>query len=286
MFVSPLILKSVCFVCSYARGEYRPVGTAFFIGVNPVDPDSNEQWCTVVTALHVIAGIEESGSQIFLRINKRGGGFQYLEMPFERWVRPIHSDGIVDAAACFFPSESQKIFDYRYVGEEQAATNEQLKKLHIGVGDAVYMAGLFVNHIGAERNEPIIRSGSVAAIPEDEVLTKHGLMRSYLIESRSIGGLSGSPVFIEPAIVYHTEDGKIHARQQRTRASHLLGVMHGHWDAPEGIGPDVPPNQRVNMGIGIVTPIEVAIPLAHDAVLRAFRERDAQNTTTTTAPGH
>ncbi|MDH6198517.1 hypothetical protein M2272_005176 [Mycobacterium frederiksbergense] len=277
--MSPLILNCVCFVCIYADGDYRPVGTAFFLGVTPEGSDPEKQWCAVVTALHVIAGIENSGGQIFLRVNTKAGGFDYVEMPPERWVRPDHSDGIVDAAAaCFFPTESQQKSDFKVIGEEQAITAQGLRDLHIGVGNDVYLSGLFVNHAGTRRNEPIIRSGSFAAIPEEEVLTNHGRMRAYLIESRSIGGLSGSPVFVEPGITYYTDDGQIHMRPPLTRAWHLLGVIQGHWDAPETIGPDALLSaELVNKGIAIVTPIDRALPLAHEAVSQAFAAWDAEH---------
>lgn len=248
------------------------------MAVTPDGYDSDKKWCTVVTALHVIAGIEQSGRRIFLRVNAKGGGVDYVEMPFEKWVRSDHSDGIADAAACFFPTESEQKTDFRAIGQEQAVTAEELKALSIGAGADVYLAGLFVNHVGIARNEPIIRSGLLAAIPEDEVLTGHGPMRTYLIESRSIGGLSGSPVFVEPGITYYTDDGHIHIRPPLTRTQHLLGIIRGHWDAPEGIGPDaVPSNERINMGIAIVTPIDRALPLAHEAVLQAFAAWEAEN---------
>ncbi|EJZ15793.1 hypothetical protein [Mycolicibacterium fortuitum] len=276
--MSPLILKCVCFVCIYADGDYRPVGTAFFLGVTPEGYGPSDQWCAVVTALHVIAGIEKSGGQIFLRVNTKSGGVDYVEMPPERWVRPDHSGGIVDAAACFFSTESQEKTDFKFIGEKQAITAEGLRDLHVGVGNDVYLSGLFVNHAGTQRNEPIIRSGTFAAIPEEEVLTNHGRMRAYLIESRSIGGLSGSPVFVEPGLTYFTDDGQIHMRPPLTRAWHLLGIIQGHWDVPELFGPDTSLSaEAVNKGIAIVTPIDYALRLAHEAVLQAFAAWDAEH---------
>lgn len=275
MFVSPLILNCVCFVCNYTKGEYRLAGTAFFLGVTPEGSDSEQSWCAVVTALHVIAGIEDSGGQIFLRVNTKGGGFEYIAMPAARWVRPDHSDGIVDAAAaCFFPSEYQQKYEFKLLGEEQAITAQGLRDLHIGVGNDVYLSGLFVNHAGTRRNEPIIRSGSIAAIPEEEVKGRYELTRAYLIECRSIGGLSGSPVFVEPGLTYYTDDGHIHMRTDRTRAWHLLGIIQGHWDTPPDVSPS---NETINQGIAIVTPIDEALPLAHEAVMQAFAAWEAEN---------
>jgi hypothetical protein len=45
---------------------------------------------------------------------------------------------------------------------------------------------------------PIVRIGTVAALREEPVLSRDGHpMDVYLVESQSIGGLSGSPVFID-----------------------------------------------------------------------------------------
>ena len=45
-------------------------------------------------------------------------------------------------------------------------------------------------------NLPIVRLGAIAAMPGEYIKTDWGCLRAYLIEARSIGGLSGSPVFI------------------------------------------------------------------------------------------
>ena len=42
---------------------------------------------------------------------------------------------------------------------------------------------------------PILRMGNLAAYPQERVQVEGVEMDAYLIEARSIGGLSGSPVF-------------------------------------------------------------------------------------------
>ena len=77
-------------------------------------------------------------------------------------------------------------------------------------------------------------------------------MDAYLIEARSIGGLSGSPVFVR----YSAQAGISYE-------VHLFGVMVGHWDLPPGTicdavtdaaPTDAEKAEAVNMGIGIVVP--------------------------------
>ena len=90
--------------------------------------------------------------------------------------------------------------------------------------------------------------GNIAMMPNEPVPTKIGLIDAYLIEARSIGGLSGSPAFVRETIV-------------GIGNFHLMGLMHGHWDLPvdmvndEASTPDEPDvSQAVNMGIAIVVP--------------------------------
>jgi hypothetical protein len=70
--------------------------------------------------------------------------------------------------------------------------------MHIGIGDAVFITGLFSHHPGKARNLRVIRVGNIAAMPDEPVKTQRGEMEAYLIEARSLGGLSGSPVFVRP----------------------------------------------------------------------------------------
>lgn len=57
------------------------------------------------------------------------------------------------------------------------------------------MTGLYRNHYGAQRNIPVVRSEIIAARREEPIETALGPMDAYLVEVRSIGGLSGSPAY-------------------------------------------------------------------------------------------
>jgi hypothetical protein len=49
---------------------------------------------------------------------------------------------------------------------------------------------------GRHQNVPIVRVGNFASYPAEQIQTGFGRMDAFLIEARSIGGLSGSPVFV------------------------------------------------------------------------------------------
>jgi hypothetical protein len=285
MLIDKSMTNCVCFVCCYNNdGELNPVGTAFFIGTQVVITNPPRYLLIAVTALHLINGIEDArrpDNRIFLRINTRDGGFDHLEIPSEEWIRPdpSHPDGIVDAAVCRVLAVTEDKFDVRWINDDWIANREILHAEDIGIGNEVFSAGLFIMHTATKRNEPIVRSGTIAAMPET-ISSKSGPQHAYLIESRSVGGLSGSPVFVEAGLTRH--DGSLEIKLRTSgRASYLLGVMSGHWNAEAEIKEigDAIQREYVNMGIAIVTPMEKVMPLIAKCILRSqseIREQLAQ----------
>ena len=132
----------------------------------------------------------------------------------------------------------------------------------VGLGDEVFIVGMFRHHHGTQRNIPIVRVGNLAAFAEEKVSTRSfGLIDAYLIEARSIGGLSGSPVFLNLGVVRYVGNEIKHSTGGPIQL--LFGLIHGHFDVPstsvdvattdaeEGLSAD-----RVNTGIAIVVPID------------------------------
>jgi hypothetical protein len=218
------------------------------------------QWIVVVTALHVVANAQRDSDdgKTLLRVNTKDGGYRHVEVAANKWFKPDMSEEIIDIAFCqweVLPGSSE--FDFRCVESELAATSEVVKAEEIGVGNEVAFAGLFVRHHGKRRNEPIVRFGNICAMPAEPVSTAVGDVDAYLVESRSVGGLSGSPVFVDVGLLrnvgnvrkYRDDDGPV---------LYLLGVVNAHWNAPAG-SPTVEGDlstEVVNMGIAVVTPID------------------------------
>lgn len=277
MLIHKSMTNCVCFVCCYGgNGDLRPVGTAFFIGTQIVKAEPPRWIGIAVTALHVINGIEDvrrSDKRIFLRVNTHDGGFDHVEIPSDEWIRPDHSDGIIDAAVCRFPHNNRDRFDYMFLDDEMIASRATLLAEDIGIGNEVFSAGLFIMHTNTKQNEPIVRSGTIAAIPET-ISSKSGPQFAYLVESRSIGGLSGSPVFVDAGLTRHDESGRLTMRGPGARASYLLGVISGHWNAEaeiQEIGDNIK-REYINMGIAKITPMEKIIPLISECIVRAQNE--------------
>jgi hypothetical protein len=62
-------------------------------------------------------------------------------------------------------------------------------------------------------------------------------MDAYLAEGRSIGGLSGSPVFVRNTVNRRVPTAKGRPKHISGLGSlHLLGLIHGHWEGGSGFG--------------------------------------------------
>ena len=114
---------------------------------------------------------------------------------------------------------------------------------------------MFRHHVGTKKNISIVRVGNLSALNEEKITTKaFGEIDAYLIEARSIGGLSGSPAFLNLGIVRKIA-GETKFTTGRDSLVLLLGLMHGHFD--EGQTPSLGgTGETVNSGIAIVIPIE------------------------------
>ena len=126
------------------------------------------------------------------------------------------------------------------------------------------MTGLFAHLGGSTRNLPIVRLGNIAMMPDEPVPTKTGMMEAYLIEARSIGGLSGSPAFVRKIVQGR---GKLY----------LLGLMHGHWDIPpenKNDFADMDSFGSVNMGIAIVVPAKKILEVLNQPELVELRRKE------------
>jgi hypothetical protein len=267
MYVPDEVRKSVVFL-GYKNmdGMYEFAGTGFFVSriigkEGPTFiPSQGRGFSYLVTAKHVIDGIrDKNADMVGVRVNFRDGQARWVETDLSAWLfHPTESDSVdVAVMRVTIPPE----VDHTTSPYGSCATEEIIKLTNIGTGDEVFLAGLFANHYGTRKNIPIVRVGNIAAMPEEPVeVRRFGLMDAYLIEARSLGGLSGSPVFVHiPA----DRAGSLLRGLGFTPSGtvfFLLGLMHGHWDEmytePDAAAvEDAGGLKRVNMGIAIVVPV-------------------------------
>ena len=275
MLVPDEIRKCVVFLSYRSQRGYELAGTAFFVGV-PLEDVQGAWLHYLVTAKHVIDHIrlKSIDQRVYIRINTHQEGAKLVESPIEDWRAAPQDNEAIDIALFAWVPQSD-VFDFRVIPLANFASAEVVDTWGFGVGDEVFFPGLFVNHHGRERNVPIVRGGTIAAMPDELVQTELGAMRAYLVEARSIGGLSGSPVFVHAGgIREDPETGKF--RMLAEAQFRLLGVMHGHWGV-QNVSSDVPiADEVVNMGIGIVVPIGAVADLLDDPEVVMQREEVRQ----------
>lgn len=196
------IKKSVSFIfIQNQKGEFVPNGTGFFVGVKN---EVNQEFFNVyfVTAKHVLQ--DKNGNylpEIMLRLNKKTGDSDLIKFQTSDLKFFENMDKDVDIAVfnCLPPQDK---YDFKFIPNELIASKELVLKHEIAEGDDVFFAGLFTAHIGQKKNQPIIRFGKVALMPEEKIEWKEKnmapkLMDLYLLECQSFGGNSGSPVFFQ-----------------------------------------------------------------------------------------
>jgi hypothetical protein len=264
MFVPDEIRQCVIFIGAKSNVVREPKvgGTAFFVGILI----GEDKYCTyVVTARHAIRDIqnESCDGKVYLRVNIRESGAQFIEVNLDQW-RFHPTDEFVDVAIA--PIQFSNYLEHKFLPnkEDIFVTPEVILNKRIGIGDEIFFTGLFRSHSGKQRNIPILRAGNIAAMPEEKVESrKWGYMDAYLVESRSISGLSGSPVFVyvNPLQGPSIRIGGIDD-QRRGAEFHLLGLMHGHWDVTDYDCDSLvkdnysKKDESINMGIAIVVPAE------------------------------
>jgi hypothetical protein len=248
------IRKTVGFVAYHnkATEQITPVGSCFFLGHDPKDGQKTSKKMYAVTARHVIDQLRDKGvEQTILRLNPTlpsDTNFIGLIAPINDWyVHP--TDRSIDVA--IFEMGVPKGADHLVIPISMCATKDVFKRHEIDLGDEVIISGLFQHHFGTRRNIPIIRVGNLAALNEEKIATNSfGEIDAYLIEVRSIGGLSGSPAFLNLGTVRFIEGQVKHANKPIFL---LLGLVHGHYDVS---GNDESSSSAINAGIAIVVPVE------------------------------
>ena len=282
-------LHAVCFLAIDRRdesGTVRPeyIGTAFYMRVpNEWNPDLARLY--FVTARHVIAESRKEPGTLYIRVNTEEGGSETVTTSKFEWT--FHKDPEVDVAVLGprFGDKGPGLL-HAYIETDQCATPEVIAKEKLGIGSDLTAVGLYNRAWGDTGNAPVIRAGIIAAMPGEP------LTDLYLIEMLSMGGLSGSPVFVHPVAgpqhihdLKRLPDGRVGSTTKWNQRSYLLGLIYGHWDErPAEPFRNLPQRDWINQGIAIVTPVERVLEVLHHRKFREQRRRDAERWTRNNRP--
>lgn len=284
------ILNTVAFIAEDVSGDSDVEaedlhGTGFCVSV-PSAISPGVQYPYFVTAKHVSEALMDR--KITFLVNARSGGTTYIE-PIGRHWYTHPDDASVDVAVV--PYNSRPDLEVIPISVRAFIERSDIDEERIGLGDEVFMVGLFSHAHGAfARNVPIIRHGNLAMVPEEPIYIDSGFAEVYLIEARSIGGLSGSPVFVRRTMSMRgeTQAGDTDSLHGVGSRLYFMGLAHGHWDIRESDlnAPSfIHDAQRgVNLGISIVVPAHKILEVINHPDLVAMRERHEQKLKDAIAP--
>jgi hypothetical protein len=267
MNVSAEILNCAAYIgLRLADGSFHFGGSAFFLDY--LHPETGSKEVYLVTARHVIDKIRAKGVEhVCVRLNRKDGPARWFGTLVRDWfVDPDNASTDAAILRCTIGSSVDHIAFPRL----PRLSDGSEPQYEITLGDEVFMIGLFRDYRGPERNIPIVRVGNFACFVEGTVLpTGARHFDKFLIEVRSIGGLSGSPVFL------HVNRSRLWNRSGLPEIGiyNWLGLLQGHYASQrkaktiENDDTNIDINdERINAGIALAEPCQKV-----DAIVAAFR---------------
>jgi hypothetical protein len=186
----------------------------------------------IATNAHVVEALRRDGHAGVFRINKTDGTADIVAIHDERWMLHPDGDDIAIYPVTVKPEWSVSYLPYEdgFLGSENVYPNGWC----VGIGDETILVGRMVWYSGRKANTPVVCSGHIAMVPgEDEKLRQVGRQikpgvdfeqLSFLVESHTIKGYSGSPVFVP--VIPNTPETKHLPNSEFL----LLGVEWGYPD--------------------------------------------------------
>jgi hypothetical protein len=240
-------------------------------------PGDRTDFRYLVTSRHVVDNeqVRLSGP-LYVRMNTDAGPADYIEIA-QPWVYP-DNPGVDIAVARFEPDVD--VFEVGQVAVENFLTPDLAGEHAVGLGDEVMTIGLFTARTGNKRNLPTVRMGVIACMPDEPLLDDDtgAEYDAYLIEARSIPGLSGSPVFVMIGVDRPTwrEENRDQDYLTIRWSMYLLGVIRGHYyyrNLAPALDLSSGDREMLNTGIAHVTPISEVAALLQREDLRDERGR-------------
>ncbi|MBL1255854.1 serine protease [Methylocystis sp. Sn-Cys] len=194
--IPPSVTNSVFFLydsVESAKSGERPGGTGFIVAYSDSPLFPAETAFYGVTNWHVAC---EGGCSV-IRLNTKDGGTDIIEIFPEQWE---FIPGRYDLAAVRLQFSSIHDVSAVNIGDFVIRQSTQTRiKSDVGIGEDVFMIGLFIDHFGKGVNIPSARFGHISMLPDERALIKQPTTYdgvSYLIDIHSRAGFSGSPVYV------------------------------------------------------------------------------------------
>ncbi len=264
-------LRCVAYIgARVGKNGFRHRGTGFLCQV--VREDASIHYY-LVTAHHVIRDMKPQ-NRFAIRINHKDGMARQLHSggALRWWTHP--TDTSVDAAV--YPwGLGGADYPYMLFSAERFITRDDFMKGIVGVGDETFMVGLFRKWAGKTRITPMVRVGHLAMIAGERMPTaNYGEAFMHLIDSFSMAGFSGSPVFIDETVGLPLHDEKRSDTKWLcgTGNTYLLGLVHGILPVRvmDELRGATDPDQRWHSGITQVVPASEILEILNQPLLLEY----------------
>lgn len=282
MRVGEIYRKAVVFVGIEGPLGFVPLGTACLYSL----VYRELEFIYLVTAAHVIDSAR--GDTVAVRVNLKAGGCGIVHFKKEWFILPENKANDIVLSPAPLPNLT---YDYATIDLGEERYRKDLENWSPACGEEVVTIGLYTSHYGMTKNIPVIRIGHIAAMLDEPVQTDAGYVQGYLVEMKSIAGLSGSPVFGNPPEVrvkdgkLQKRDGYIHvpvgtlvgyhiveSREDQIEVPQFQGLLHD--DLPNEEKPTRSADERAT-GFAVVIPIERVMELVQGDLMKNVREQAA-----------
>jgi hypothetical protein len=245
-----------------AEAGERLGGSGFLVGI----AGQGMSHTYAVTNRHVV----ENGSTV-IRLNTADGKLHALDLTGLDWTHDPEGDDLSIALLDF--NEDELRLKVRSVPMHHFLTDVIISDFNIGPGDETFMVGRFYNHEGRQQNFPSARFGNISQMPNEPIRSGAQNQISFLVESRSLPGYSGSPVFVfippfsDRFIPLKDEIKARGGNQARISLGDKISLGAGPWflgvdwahindylPAKDDKGNDLPFRVRANSGMMAVVP--------------------------------
>jgi hypothetical protein len=259
--------------CVRGNDHFRVMGTGFFVGVSDSRLPAGSGFVYVVTNRHLAMCWDDERNPMrvqiaSIRMNlKDGTSKEVPNLGNVPWIVP--ADESIDLALTAVNFDSAA-YEYRIIPESLLIGDEEMKKEPISEGLKILFSGFFYQVPGLTRLEPILREGTLAMIPDEDLMTTTGKMgKLYLGEVHAFHGNSGSPVFVD-----------LRSRGGIGFDYRLLGIVSGGYSEGEEnrLVLETPlADKPGNSGVAMIVPASQLKALLYDPRVVAQREAQIAN---------
>ena len=289
MQIDEEILNCVGFIGEPSEQGFVASGTCFFVFF----VEETEAFRYVVTARHMVRPIKfgrellPADGLVRIRISRETKPPRIIDTVRKEWI--CHHNQYVDVCVRPFdlraedPDGEFHLSELSIGGPKSILYHPIMERMYgpVDIGDEIFIPSLFVPHVGEKRNIPIVRIGHIAARPIESIRWGSPTLPAYLIETKSIGGTSGAPVFLH----FHPSSARNIQKFTPTQTGDrlvpyaligiVLGSHSGRYESdfiePYDESSLISKDADFNAGISIALPIQAVLDVINSDELKKSR---------------